>query len=152
ASLYHSGSFKKGAGRARFTMYSPHRYLLFSDRMDTPDTEGLMPWFQTHPLIFAVPDPGMTIHSIFAMHVVEVGQAKLPQRNFEVGFVGLKRIEVDRHQHKIAQVRRALAKVENVVVVGLVGLEPQVRLQCRIQSADAVQLRNLCIDVARTEI
>jgi hypothetical protein len=78
-----------------------------------------------------------------------IRQAELPQRQLEIRFLGVVRIETDGHQNEVRQVWCALAEVEDVVVPGHVGLEAQVRLQCRVLPSDAVELGDLGDDVAR---
>ena len=91
----------------------------------------------------------MAVHQVFALGLGIVGQAHLPQRQFKVGFLDVVRVEIDGDQNEIAAVFAALAEIQNVVVPGVVELEPQVRVQRRVLAADAVELGDLGDDVAR---
>ncbi len=90
----------------------------------------------------------MAIHQVFALGVGIVGQAQLPQRQLEMRFLGVVRVETHGHQNEVRQIRRALAEVKNVVVPGQVRLETEMRLQRRVLSANAIELGDLRDDVA----
>ena len=58
----------------------------------------------------------MPVHQVLALGMRVVRQAELPQRQFEMRFLRVVRVEADGHQDEVGQVRRALAEVEDVVV------------------------------------
>ena len=91
----------------------------------------------------------MPVHQVLALQAGVVGQAELPQRQFEMRLLGFVRVQADRHQDEVGEVRGALAEIQDAVVPGVVGLEPEVRLQCRVFPADAVEPGDLGDDVAR---
>src|SRR5690606_41298782 len=115
---------------------------------ESPDPEWQMPGFDPHPLRLPVPGPAMAIHQVFALGVGIVGQAQLPQRQLEMRFLGVVRVETYGHQNEVRQIRRALAEVKNIVVPGQVRLEAEVGLQRRVLSADTIELGDLRDDVA----
>ena len=61
-----------------------------------------------------------------------VRQAPLPQRHLDVAFLRVVRIEVDRDQDDVLQVRRRLRVIEDLVVEGVVEADAEMRLQRRI--------------------
>ena len=91
----------------------------------------------------------MAIHQVFTLQVGIVRQAQLPQRQLEVRFLGVMRIDADGDQDEVAQIGRSLAEVEDVVVPRGVGLEAQMGLQRRVLAADLIEPGDLGVDVAR---
>ncbi|MOA16827.1 hypothetical protein D3C78_1370580 [compost metagenome] len=80
----------------------------------------------------------MAGHQVFTEGVGVVIQAQLPQRQFEMRFLGVVRVEADGNQDEVVACGGALAEVQDVVVPGVVEGHAQVRLQRRVVSADAV--------------
>src|SRR5690554_4057441 len=110
----------------------------FRSRVNSPNAERLMPRLQAHPLIFSIPGPGMTVHQILALHVVEIRQTEFPQGQFKRSFMGIERIEINRDQNKITEISRVLTKIKDVVVIGFIGLKTEMGLQRRIQTANTI--------------
>ena len=69
-----------------------------------------------------------------------VVQAKLPEWQLEVRFLGIVRIEADGHQNEVLAVGGAFAEEQDVVVPAGVSLEAKVRLQRRVLPANTVCL------------
>ncbi|MNL76655.1 hypothetical protein D3C87_2026580 [compost metagenome] len=59
------------------------------------------------------------------------------------------RIQAHRHQNEITAVGTAFAEIQDVVVPGVVDLQPQVRLQGRVLPANPVELGDFGNDIAR---
>ncbi len=87
-------------------------------------------------------------HQVFARRRGVIRQAHFPQRQLEIRFLCIERVQVDGHQNEVVAIRRALAEVQNIVVPRGVQLQPQVRLQRWVLPADAIELGDLGDDIA----
>ena len=61
-----------------------------------------------------------------------VGEAPLPSRNFEIGFLRVVRIETDGDGNPVVLTGRGFSVIENMLVEGIVEAEPQMALQGRL--------------------
>src|SRR5476649_2308614 len=95
---------------------------------DSPNAERLMHRVDPHELVFAVPGPAMAVHQVFALGAGVVGQAHFPQRQLEISLLDVMRIKADGHQNEVATVGATFTEIQNVVVPGVVELQPQMRL------------------------
>nr|GFA32829.1 hypothetical protein [Tanacetum cinerariifolium] len=141
-----SGSSIKAALRGFFAMTTSFELLVCG--LDAPDAERLVGRVQACPLGFAIPGPGVAGHQVFAQRGSVVRQPHFPQRQFKMAFLHVARVQVDGDEDEVAAVRRALAEVQNVVVVRGVDLQAQVGLQRRVLTTDAVELGDLGNDIA----
>src|SRR5581483_2074591 len=84
-----------------------------------PDSVGR---FRRKPdvLNLAAPDPMAAVQQVFAIKRFVIASAPLPERNLEVRFLSVVRIQADGDQNAVFLPRRCLAEVQNVVVEGIV--------------------------------
>lgn len=52
----------------------------------------------------------MPVHQIFTMHTGVIRQTELPERQLEMRFLGLMRVQADGYQNEVAQIFGTLAK------------------------------------------
>ena len=110
-----------------------------SDRQrDAPNGKGQFGGIETDALQLAVPGEGCVAHQIVDRNGGVVGQAELPGRHFDRRLVGVKRIEIHRHQDHFGAIGRKFAVEQNLIVMGRIEPQAEMAVQRRMVFPDAV--------------
>src|SRR5271166_4912041 len=110
ASLYQSGSLVSCDFGLR---------AILRPSSDPPNGEGKF-GIEPNPLIFPAPDELALAHQVFGFQRVVIGQAKPPERNFDIRLLRGTGIETDRDEDDILWVDSRLLEEHDVLVAGVV--------------------------------
>src|ERR1700722_2873620 len=109
ASLYQSGSLVSCDFGLR---------AMLRPSSDSPNGEGKFR-IEPNPLMFSAPDEFASAHEVLGRQRVVVGQAKFPERNFDIRLLRGSRIETDCDEDDILPVDGRLLEEHDVLVPGV---------------------------------